>query len=356
MRRKSSRGWCEDRTLDTLLAVIRTHIQTGEPVASRTVSRQHPEHLSPASIRNIMMELEEEGYLEQPHTSAGRVPTDKAYRYYVTQIDASEPPNSEDEKVIRSHLGAAEKLPDDEVLERTSRVLSLVSENLGVVVRQAVAKTILEQIHFVDLGERRILVVLVAPGRQVQNRMIRIDFPISQSELEAASNYLNRNFKGWEIARIRQELAARCAQERSTYDGLLRALRQLAINGILEETAPAGVFLEGASNLIGRPELAEPSRLRELIRTLEERENLVRLLNECIGAADAHGAGEPLQVVVGLREPPLLRTFALIGSTFHCQGGIAGRMAILGPARMPYDRAMRAMGYIGKLLQRQTSN
>ena len=351
MGRKAGRGTADDRTLDTLLAVIRTHIQTGEPVASRTVSRQDPNRLSPASIRNIMMELEEEGYLEQPHTSAGRVPTDKAYRYYVSRIDANDPPNESDEKLIQSHLGAVETLAEEEVLERTSRVLSLVSENLGVVIRQAVARTILEHIHFVDLGEQRILVVLVAPGQQVQNRVIRVDVPMSQSELETAANYLNMNFRGWEIARIREEVAARCAQERSTYDGLLRALRQLAISGMLAETSSAGVFLEGASNLIGRPELAEPSRLRELIRTLEERENLVRLLNECIGNAE-----EPLQVVVGLREPPLFRTFALIGSTFQWHGGVSGRMAILGPARMPYDRAMRAMGYIGKLLQQQTAN
>jgi heat-inducible transcriptional repressor len=298
-----------------------------------------------------MMELEEAGYLEQPHTSAGRVPTGKAYRYYVSQIDATHPPNDADERLIRSHLGAVENLAENEVLERTSRVLSLVSDSLGVVVRQAVANAILEQIHFVDLGDNRILVVLVAPGQQVQNRVIRLHFRMSQSELEAASNYLNVHFRGWEIARIRQELAARCAEERSTYDGLLRALRHLAANGMLEETSSAGVFLEGASNLIGRPELSEPTRLRELIRTLEERENLVRLLGECIGTAD-----DPLHVVVGLPgEPPLLRSFALIGSTFRI-GGAAGRMAILGPARMPYDRAMRAMGYIGRLLQQPAAN
>jgi heat-inducible transcriptional repressor len=352
MGRKPIRGIAEDRSLDTLLAVVRTHIQTGEPVASRTVSRQDPGGLSPASIRTIMMELEEEGYLEQPHTSAGRIPTGKAYRYYVSRIDASDPPDAEDQKLIDAQLSTVEDLGEKEILERTSRVLSVVSDSLGVVVPQPVAQTVLKQIHFVDLGDRRILVVLVAPGQQVQNRVIRVEVPMSQSELEAAANYLNVNFRGWEIARIRREIARRCAEERSAYDRLLRAVRQLAENGSLAEADPAGVFLEGASNLIGRPELAEPARLRDLIRTLEERENVVRLLNECISTAE-----EPLQVVVGLPgEPPLLRSFALIGTAFRWHGGVSGRMAILGPARMPYDRAMRAMGYLGRLLHQQAVN
>ena len=345
----------DDRTLDTLLAVIRTHIETGEPVGSRTVSRQTPDGLSPASIRNIMMDLEEEGYLEQPHTSAGRVPTDKAYRYYASQIDASHPPNKADEALILSQLGDSRNLAEEEVLERTSHLLSMVSNNLGVVIRQPVAKTVLEHIHFVDLGDRRILVVLVAPGVQVENHIIRIDFPISQAELEAAANYLNQNFRGWELQRIREELAARCAEERSTYDGLRKALRHLAASGMFAENLAAGIFLEGASNLIGRPELADPVHLRELIRALEEKENLVRLLSECIGTA-----AEPLQVRIGLPEgPPQLQRFALIGGAFAWpsgRGGLTGRMAILGPARMPYERAIRAMGFISRLLNQQNTN
>jgi len=347
MRRRPT----EDRSLGTLMAVIRTHIETGEPVGSRTVSRQSREGLSPASIRNIMMDLEEEGFLEQPHTSAGRVPTGKAYRFYASQIDATQPPDKADEQLIVSQLGDTENLPEEEVLERTSRVLSLVSNNLGVVIRQQIAETILDHIHFVELGDNRILVVLVSPGPQVQNHTIRIEFPISQSELEAASNYLSRNFRGWELEHIRQELTARCAEERSTYDGLLKALRQLSESGMLADSSPTAVFLEGTSNWIGRPELTDPGHLRELIRALEEKENLVRLLTECLRDGE-----DPLQIVIGLPRPPLLRDFALIGSTFQRPGGPSGRMAILGPARMPYERAIRAMGFLGRLLQNQATN
>lgn len=349
-------GALEGRSRGTLLAVVRTHIVTGEPVGSRTVSRQWPESISSASIRNIMLDLEEEGWLEQPHTSAGRVPTEKAYRFYASQIDSSEPPSKNDEDLILAHLGAADRCSEEELFEKTSRVLSLVSNNLGVVVRQPPGKALLEHIHFTSLGERRILVLLVSPGMPVRHRMIRVEFQISQAELAAAAEYLNTNFQGWELERIREELRARLAAERHAYDGLVQALRQLSERGVLAENSIADVFLEGASNLIGRPELADPARLRELIQALEEKETLVRLLHECI-ASGMTVQDTPLQVVVGLPgTPPLLRNFALIGCQFHWPGGTAGRMAILGPARLPYDRAMRAMGYVGRLFQEQVSN
>lgn len=341
MRHRSS----PDRSRGTLLAVIREHIQTGEPVASRSVSRHTKPSLSPASIRSIMMELEEEGYLEQPHTSAGRVPTGKAYRYYVSQIDAEEPPSRSDEQLILSHLGDAQQIPPEEVLGRTSRVLSLVSGNLGVVIRLPLS-VVLEHIHFVHVSERRILVVVVSPGSQVHKRLIRVEFDLSQLELEAASNYLNRHYRGWELPQIREDLEKKLAEERSTYDGLLTALKQLNDRGMLEENSPPEIFLEGASNLIGRPELADPAQLRRLIQALEEKETLVRLLTQCVGESN-----DALQVVIGLPgSPPPLKDFALIGSGMGWPEGLCLRMAILGPARMHYDRVIRAFGYIERLL------
>ena len=342
----------EGRSKGTLMAVIRTHIQTGEPVASRTVSRQQKVRLSPASIRNIMMELEEEGFLEQPHTSAGRVPTGKAYRFYASQCDASQPPSKADQQLILSHLGQSAEIPEEVLLEKTSRVLSLISHNVGVVVWEPLAQTILEHIHFVRLGERRILVVLVVPHSLMRHHVIRVEHEISQSELEAASQYLNQHFRGRELEEIRAELIHQVRQERAAYDSMLRNLGQMCAQGMLAESSPAEIFLEGTSNLVGQPELADPAKIRELLQALEEKENLVHLLNECI-----HVPGDPLQVVIGLPgRPTLLKGFALIGAAFSCQERLKGRLAILGPARMEYDRVIRAIGYIGRLLQRRERN
>ena len=342
----------EGRSRGALLAVIRTHIQTGEPVGSRTVSRQWREELSPASIRNLMLELEEDGYLEQPHTSAGRVPTDKAYRFFASQCDSNQPPSRADENLICSYLNRVEGEAEEVVLEKTSRVLSLISNNLGVVVSEPISRTVLEHIHFVRLGERRVLVVLVSGHSMVHDHILRLESDIPQQELDRASNYLNEHFHGWQLEEIQVELVNRLAQERAAYDSLLKDLQQLCDQGMLEGDFPAEVFLEGASNLIGRPELADPSRIRELFKALEVKENLVRLINECI-----RSQGDSLQVVIGLPgKPPLLKSFALIGTTYRLEGRVAGRLAIIGPARMNYERVIRAVGYIGRFFQRQDMN
>ena len=337
----------EGRSRGTLLAVIRTHIQTGEPVGSRTISRQSKEGLSPASIRNIMMELEEEGYLEQPHTSAGRVPTEKAYRFYARQCDASHPPGKADEHLIRSRLEGVREAPEEVLLESISHVLSLISHNLGIVLREPMGKAVLEHIHFVALEERRILVVLVSAPSRVSNQMIQLDREISQPELEAAARYLQEHFRGWELGKIRAELVTQLSQERAAYDNVLRDLRHLYEQGMLADHSSAEVFVEGASNLVGQPELAEPGRIRELLRALEEKEIVIRLLTECIRVP-----GDPLQVVVGLPgKPSVLKNFSLIGATFAWQGTMAGRLAIVGPVRMPYDRVIRSVSYISRMFR-----
>ena len=342
----------EGRSRGTLMAVIRTHVLTGEPVGSRTVSRQSKEGLSPASIRNIMMELEEEGYLEQPHTSAGRVPTEKAYRFYASQCDATHPPSKAEEHLIRLHLGGGFEMPEEILLERISHVLSLISHNLGIVVREPMAKTILEHIHFVRLEERRIMVVLVSTLSRVGEQIIQLDREISQPELDAAARYLNEHFRGWELEKIRAELVTQWSREREAYDSVLRALRQLYEQGMLEEPSAAEVFVEGASNLVVQPELSEPAQIQELLKTLEGKENVIRLLTECIRVP-----GDPLQVVVGLPgKPSVLKNFALIGATFSLQGRLTGRLAIVGPARMPYDRVIRNVGYVSRFFQQQELN
>jgi heat-inducible transcriptional repressor len=331
-----------------LLAVIRTHILTGEPVGSRTISRQWNEGLSPASIRNIMMDLEEEGFLEQPHTSAGRVPTEKAYRFYASQCDGSQPLSKADEELIGSFLLGIEDLSEEAALEKISRALSLISNNVGVVVSEPLSRTVLEHIHFVRLGDRRVLVVVVSGLSLVRDHIIVLDSDLTQQELDRASNYLNENFRGWQIGEIRHELTARLRAERAAYDELLKDLQQLCAQGVLENDFPAEVFIEGASNLIGRPELADPLRIRELFQALAEKENVVRLINECVRSVK-----DP-QVVIGLPgEPPLFKNFALIGTTYRLNGKGGGRFAIIGPARMNYERVIRAVGHIGRLFQQQ---
>src|SRR2546423_3374236 len=191
------------REREVLTAVVETFIATGEPVGSRTLARSNSEGLSPASIRNVMADLADVGFLEQPHTSAGRVPTPQAYRYYVEQISGKAHLSQADQGLIETTLGGVSD--PQEFMERTSRVLSLVSSCVGVAVAGAGPSNALDHIHFSRLAEKRILGVVVTKGGVVRDRVFRTERDLSQDDLDAASRYLNENFRGWTMEKIRAE-------------------------------------------------------------------------------------------------------------------------------------------------------
>lgn len=340
----------EGRTREVLASTIRTYIATGEPVGSRTISRKRRDKLSAATIRNTMADLEAAGYLEQPHTSAGRVPTEKAYRFYVGQIARSGLHlNRSDEELIRQqiHCGAAES--PEALLERASHVLSLVTRNVGIVVSATAADTVLQHIQFVRLSDNRVLVILAPRGAPVRSRVVRSEEEFRQEELDRIANYLNQNFAGWRLEAARNEIQRRLEEERARYDELLRRLAMLWRQGILEGDAATGVYLEGASHLMGRPELDNPQVLRDLLRALEEKERLVRLLTRYIQEADA-SAWSQARVVIGLDTDPPVKDFALIGALCATAEGLAGRVAVLGPPRMQYERVISAVSQVARLV------
>src|SRR6201984_3427210 len=235
------------REREILTAIVETFIATGEPVGSRVLSRSNREGLSPASIRNVMADLSDAGFLEQPHTSAGRVPTTEAYRYYVEQISGTARLAPQEETMISDSLAG---VPDvQEFMERTSHVLSLISRNVGVTVATSGPKNALEHVYFSRLGDQKVLAVLVTRSGLVRDRVLRLDLP--QADLDAAARFINENFRGWTMEAMRIELARRLGQERSEYDRLMTSLEQLYRQGALaaDENAQV-VFVEGASNLV----------------------------------------------------------------------------------------------------------
>src|SRR4030081_172613 len=203
-----------DREREILTAIVETFISTGEPVGSRALARSNREGLSPASIRNVMAELSDAGYLEQPHTSAGRVPTTEGYRYYVEQITGNAQLAPQEESMISESLAGITDV--QEFMERTSHVLSLISRNVGVTVATGGAKNALEHVYFSRLGEQKVLAVLVTRSGLVRDRVLRLD--LSQSELDEAARFINENFRGWNMEAMRTQIARRLEQERSEYD------------------------------------------------------------------------------------------------------------------------------------------
>ena len=332
-----------EREREILTAVVETFIATGEPVGSRTLSRLSAEGLSPATIRNVMADLADAGYLEQPHTSAGRVPTPEAYRYYVEQLTGKARLSHEDQNIIQGSLHGISDI--QEFMERTSHVLSLISRNVGVAVTLGGPKNALEHVYFSRLGDQKVLAVVVARSGLVRDRVLRLDLP--QADLDAAANYINENFRGWTMDALRVELARRVEQERSEYDRLMGSLERLYKQGALagDESART-VYVEGASNLVAGEQ--DRKRLQELLKTLEEKEKIVSLLGAYLDAKQ-----EAVRVVIGLDEAmPSMRNFVLIGAPARVGDEVMGSLAVIGPTRMDYQHAITAVSYIARLFDK----
>ena len=339
-----------ERTRRILAALIREYIETGEPVASAAVTRRSGLALSSATIRNVLAQLEEMGFVWQPHTSAGRVPTDLGYRFYVDQLLEARRASKDTANVearLRQHAGEVTLI--DDLLSSASHVLSEVSRHVGFAIAPANADAVFHRIEFVPLGGNRILVVMVARGNQVSQKTIDIGEEVDQSELVKAATFLNQEFSGQTLDQVREGVLARLREERTLYDQLLGLALRLASSSLDTFEQPA-VCIDGASSLLEEVVRASGlpmSTLRALMMMVEEKQRLVRLLNEYID-------GPGLTVVIGAEHSdPELRPFSLIASTYF-DGRSTGLVGVIGPTRMRYSRTIDvvedAAKAVGKVL------
>ena len=342
-----------------LTAIIEVYIATGEPVSSQAVARyfENKEGLSSATIRNVMAALGETGLLDQPHTSAGRVPTPSAFRYHVAQLQqsshsapvtpASQLSEHRREQIEDSFTGITSPL---QYLERTSHVLALISSGLGVAVASMTAQQILEHIHFSRLSTGKVLAVLVTRSGAVQDRVLTIDRDLGYSDLEMAARYLNDNFRGWELDRIRTEVAQRVEKERREYQSRLRALEELFRQGALAAQSPGPtIYVEGMANLLAGE--LDRERLRQMLIALEAKQRLVELLNAYVDAKQ-----QDVRVVVGLgsigEDLPAMQDLVLVGAPARFGPEHMGTVAVIAPTRMQYQEMIQAVSYIARLSER----
>jgi heat-inducible transcriptional repressor len=334
------------REREILTAIVETYIATGEPIGSRTLARSNKDNLSPATIRNVMADLADAGLLEQPHTSAGRVPSPKAYQYYVEQISGRAQISQADQEMItNSFTGIGDP---QEFLERTSHVLSLVSRGVGVAISSPGRdRNELEHVYFSRLTNGKVLAVVVTKAGVVHDRVLRIERDISQAELESAANYINANFQGWTVESVRAELARRLEKERSEYDRLMSSLEQLYRSGALrQENEAQAVFVEGVSNLVVKD--TDRERLREMLRILEEKQRIIELLSSYVDTRQ-----EAVRVVIGLEDRlPEMRNLVLIGAPARVGEQVVGSLAVIGPTRMDYEHTITAVSYIAQLFDK----
>jgi heat-inducible transcriptional repressor len=351
-----------DRTPDArgqavLSAIIKEHLRTGEPVGSRTISESFSGGAgwSSATIRNVMGELEEAGLVEQPHTSAGRIPTDKGYRFYVDHMVGDARLSRADLSAIDRTLGIVSgdaNAQPNRLMERVSHLLSELSENVGIVVSPPMTDNRLEHIEFLPLSDGRILVVLVFASNVVQNKIIRIDDPLGQEELERAARYLNAEFSGKSLQAIRTEILAMMREEKALYDRLLRhavLLFERSLEG--DESETGDVYVDGASNILAKPDFSDVERLRELFRTFEAKSRLVKILGECIAREPVFG---DVHVVIGREHTaPSLQSCTLITTPYRLgEGQVIGTLGVVGPMRIEYARTMAMVNYIARLVER----
>ena len=348
----------DQRGSTILTAVINEHFITGEPVGSKALAERfaNASGLSSATIRGVMAELEELGLLEQPHTSAGRVPTDRGYRFFVDNLLGVLSLSSDDVSRIGDEFGLTAPAGEtpDRLMERTSHLLSALSNNIGIVVSPSFANDRLQHIEFVNLSENRILVVLVSTPNIVHNRIIRLNVSFTRQELEKTANYLNSEFAGKSLAEIRAEIMQLMHQEKALFDKLLQTAVILC-SGSIEDGAEGSedeVFIDGTSNLLTGGDFADLERLRELLATISERSKLVQILNECIDRGDA--AKDKVQVMIGSENrTPSLQNCTLISAPYRIGNSSAtGTLTVLGPTRMEYARMISIVSYVARTLEK----
>lgn len=341
-----------DRQRRILAQLVAEYIEQGEPVSSAWLADHSALGLSSATVRNVLARLEEQGLVRQPHTSAGRVPTNSGYRLYVnTLLGARKPvrPSADVEARLR-RAGTVEDL-----LDHASHELSRLSHHIGFAISPLGPAVRLRHIDFVPLDSRRVLVVIVTTGGQILHKAVDTDEQYESAELEAAASFINATFKGLAIAEIRAAIVAQLREERALYDALVARALKLAQSGLTDVTSDEPVHVEGASRLF--EELADGTldgthaaveAARTLFRMIDEKHRLAALLAECLEGLDELG----LAVIIGTEHSaPDLQPFSVVASSYS-DGAHRGTVGIIGPTRMRYQRAITAVDALSQAMTR----
>jgi len=331
------------REREILKALILAHVSTGEPVGSKTVAVTAREVGSAATVRAAMGVLEDKGLLVQPHTSAGRVPTDAAYRLYVDRLMGRPRMAATSATAIDAALERVRGELDDLLVE-ASRLLSRHSAQVGIAVAPELRRIVVERIEFARLAGRRVMAILVGRSGVVHHRMLELDEPVDQDELDRVSRMLNEQFGGMTLPTMREALLHGMAEERARLDRMFARSLELGRRAVEVEDGDADVFVEGTANLIDQPEFADLGRMRALLSALERKERLVRLLGSVL---ESRG----VQVLLGSEAPGTLPDgLSVVASRYRAGARVMGAVAVVGPTRMPYARTVALVDHLARRL------
>jgi heat-inducible transcriptional repressor len=332
-----------NRSRQILEAIVEDYIATAEPVGSGSVARRHDLPLSTATIRNVMANLEEMGLLTSPHTSAGRVPTEKAYRLYVDSMVALRQVSRDEKKlIIRRCREAGSGLLG--ILRETSRTLSSLSNYMGLVVAPSFIEDVFRHIEFIRIGSHKVLAILVSSNGTVQNRLVETDTEFPKADLVAMGNYLNELMEGLTISQARQRILEEMHTEKVRYDSLMSRALHLSEQAVSVEGDE--VFVEGQARFLDQPEFSDVGRMKDIFRAFEQKGLLLKLLERCMSA-------DGVQIYIG-SESPLGQSagVSLITSRFVTSSNTVGLLGVIGPTRMGYSSVIPIVDYTARLVSR----
>ncbi|HJS90718.1 MAG TPA: heat-inducible transcriptional repressor HrcA [Steroidobacteraceae bacterium] len=339
-----------ERAQHLLRVLIESYIRDGQPVGSRSLSRDSGLQLSSATIRNVMADLEELGFVASPHTSAGRIPTDKGYRFFVDTLLQVQPVEEAAAAEIRRQFEGrqleAGRESSKDLVATVSQLLSSLTRLAGVVTLPRTAQASITQIEFVSLSENRVLVVLVYGEREVQNRIVQLERYYSPDELKRASNYLNEQFRGRSLAQVRQEILRQLSETRAHMNQVM--LDAIAVAQHVFETGGTGEELEyvikGETNLMGVGELSSVEKLRRLFEAFNEKRDFLHLLDHSLRA-------QGVQIFIGHESGyQILDDCSVITAPYGSSDSVAGVLGVIGPTRMAYERVIPIVDMTAKLL------
>jgi heat-inducible transcriptional repressor len=335
----------EERNRLVLSAVIAEYIKTGMPVGSRAISKRYGMSVSPATIRNVMADLEDLGYLHQPHTSAGRVPTDLGLRVYVDSIlTIQQLTQMERERIRRAYRGGFGRV--ESLLRETSRVLSSFSGQAGVVLTPRISTLAFKRIDFVRLRPRTTLAILVSQAGILHNTLVQTDDDISQDELDKYGRYLNGMLKDLTVAEVKERLLAEMKEAKILFDTLLSKILELSQSADHKDVTDGDLYIDGRMNLLAHPEFADVEQMRRIFSAFEEKSKIIELLDKSTAAGRVHiiiGSESELQGMEGM---------SIIASPYTSGEETLGTIGVIGPTRMDYSRIIPLVDYTAKLLSK----
>ena len=332
-----------ERARTLLKCLVERYIRDGQPVGSRTLSKEMGLGLSPATIRNVMADLEDLGLIHSPHTSAGRVPTVKGYRLYVDSLLRMDKLNQTDVERIARELDLSGDIK--ELMERTSSMLSEITKLAGIVMLPRVEHKALKQIEFIPLSDNRILVILVMSDKEIQNRIIFTNRQFTQSELQQASNYLNSMYSGMEMDKVREKLLKELENMKQDVNHLMQTAIEMAQQAFGQKDASKHDYvLAGQTNLMNVADLNDMEKMRKLFESFTRKRDILHLLEQAI-----HAKG--LQIFIGEESGyDVLDDCSIVTSPYEVDGEILGVLGVLGPTRMDYERIIPIVDITAKML------